>query len=377
MKKKMETKMYYEKELEAIHKSNRFRARKLSDTNLIDLASNDYLGLGGKKKLFKKAYKLLKKEGNFAPKSSLLVNGYHPIHKKFEETLCKYNGFEAGIVIGSGFLANISLIEGLVRKKDILFIDEEYHASGMLASRLVENVVTFAHNDFNDLEKKIQEAQKNSPKGRLIIAIEGVYSMGGDIAPKEFATIAERYDALLIVDEAHSSGVIGENLLGWYDYHHIKIAPNHIKMGTLGKAYGSYGAYILASEHIISFLENRAKAIIYTTAPSLFDIALGYIAFLYIIKNKTKLKKKIAKKKQIVKDILGIKCKSLILPIIIDDNKKVLKIQKELQNQSISVGAIRQPTVKKAIIRIILKLDVKNKELKNVLKHFIDKEIRS
>jgi len=369
---KMEAKMYYEKELEAIHKSNRFRSRILLDRNLIDLASNDYLGLGAKKKLFKKAYKLLKKEGNFTPKSSLLVNGYHKIHKQFEEKLCRYNGFEDGIVIGSGFLANISLIEGLVRKKDILFIDEEYHASGMLATKLVDNVITFSHNDFDDLEKKVDKLKEKNSKGRIIIAIEGVYSMGGDIAPIEFSKIAKKYDALLIVDEAHSSGVIGENLLGWYDYHNIKIEPNHIKMGTLGKAYGSYGAYILASHHIISFLENRAKAIIYTTAPSLFDIALGFVAFSYIIKNKEKLKKKIAKKKEIVTNILGIEPQSLILPIVINDNKQVIQIQKELQNKGYMVGAIRQPTVPKAIVRIILKLDVKNKELKKVLENFID-----
>lgn len=371
MKKKMETKMYYEKELEAIHKSNRFRNRKLSDINLIDLASNDYLGLGGKKKLFKKAYKLLKNEGTFAPKSSLLVNGYHKIHKKFEEKLCKYNGFEDGIVIGSGFLANISLIEGLVRKKDTLFIDEEYHASGMLASKLVDNVITFNHNNFNDLEQKIKELKEKNSKGRIIVAIEGVYSMGGDIAPKEFALVAQKYDAILIVDEAHSSGVIGDNLLGWYDYHRLEITPNHIKMGTLGKAYGSYGAYILASNHIISFLENRAKAIIYTTAPSLFDIALGFVAFSYIIKNKEKLKNKISKKKKIVENILGIACESLILPIEIDDNKKVIEIQNKLKSAGFIVGAIRQPTVKKAILRIILKLDVKNKDLEKVLKDLI------
>ena len=368
---KMEKIMYYEKELDAIKRSNRFRVRKLSNTNLIDLASNDYLGLGTKKKLFKKAYKLLQKEGNFAPKSSLLVNGYHMIHQKFEKKLCEYNHFEDGIILGSGFLANISLIEGLVRKKDILFIDEEYHASGILASKLVENVVMFNHNDFDNLEKKIQEHRVENQKGRIIIAIEGVYSMGGDIAPVEFAFVAQKYDAILVVDEAHSSGVIGENLLGWYDYHHLKIAPNYIKMGTLGKAYGSYGAYILASKHIISFLENRAKAIIYTTAPSLFDTALGFVAFSYIIKHKEKLKRKIETRKKLVKEILGIEPQSLILPIEIDDNKKVIEIQNKLKSDGFIVGAIRQPTVKKAILRIILKLDVKNKELKKVLENLV------
>ncbi len=97
--------------------------------------------------------------------------------------------------------------------------------------------------------------------------------MQGDIAPKQIFDFAQEEDALLIVDEAHSCGVIGDNLLGVFDYYNIKPRANHIKMGTLGKAYGSYGAYILASKNIIEFLLNRAKAVIYTTAPSLFDMA--------------------------------------------------------------------------------------------------------
>lgn len=350
--------MFYKKELDALRKSNRFRKRKIFDKDLLDLASNDYLGLSANKKLLKKAYKLIKKEKFISPKSSMLVNGYSNIHKRFENKLCEVNGFEDAIVVGSGFLANIALIESMVRKKDILFIDEDYHASGILATSLVQGeVVVFKHNDYKDLENKIS---KYSNK-RLVIAIEGIYSMLGDIAPKEFNEIALKYNAILIVDEAHSSGVIGDSLLGWYDYHNIKIQSNHIKMGTLGKAYGSYGAYILASKHIVSYLENRAKPIIYSTAPSLFDIALGLVSLEYIIKNKEVLKAKIKKYQKIVTDMLGIKVQSLILPIIISNNKKVIQLQKELIAKGYIVGAIRQPTVKEAIIRVILKLDISNK----------------
>ena len=265
----------YEKELETIKKSHRFRNRVVYDKNLLDLASNDYLGLAQNKKLFEKAYKRVLKNHYFSPKASMLVNGYSEIHEKFENLLCKTNGFEKGVIVGSGFLANISMIEALVRKGDTLFIDEDYHASGILASKLLEKkqVITFSHNNEKDLEEKILAC---SSKGRKIIAIEGVYSMSGNLAKKEIFEIARNFNTLLIVDEAHSSGVIGDNLLGIFDYYNIKIEKNHIKMGTLGKAYGSYGAYILASKDIIEFLQNRAKPIIYSTAPSLFDTALGY-----------------------------------------------------------------------------------------------------
>ena len=359
---------YYEKELNIIEKSNRLRKRKLFDQNLIDLASNDYLGLSTKQSLLKKTYKKLKKQKSFSPKASMLVNGYSKLHHKFEKELCRLNKFEDGIVVGSGFLANISLIESLIRKKDVLFIDEQYHASGMLATKLVQGeVVVFKHNDAEDLKQKIRELTYTP--NRIIIAIEGVYSMGGDIAPKEFNNIAATNNAILLVDEAHSSGVIGKNLLGWFDYHNIIPQQNHIKMGTLGKAYASYGAYILASHNIISFLENRAKPIIYGTAPSLFDIALAYTNLKYLQKHKQKIKKSIEENQSIVKKHLQIDVKSLIVPIEIGDNKKVIQMQEELITKGYLVGAIRQPTVSKAIIRLIIKLDIKKSDLKEVVRY--------
>lgn len=363
----------YSKELNSIKKSNRLRTRKIFDNNLLDLASNDYLGLASKKELFENAYKRVMQEQYTSPKASMLVNGYSLIHKEFEDTLKKVNGFEDAVVVGSGFLANISMIEALVRKGDVLFVDEEYHASGMLATKLLDEkqVVVFNHNDHEDLEQKINTI---SNKGRKLIAIEGVYSMQGDVAPKEIFDIADKKEAILIVDEAHSSGVLGKKLLGIFDYYNIKPQKNHIKMGTLGKAYGSYGAYILASCEIIEFLLNRAKAIIYTTAPSLFDIALGHESLKYIIKNKNELKEKISCNLQVINDILGINSNSLIIPINIADNKKVLEIQEKLKAKGYLVGAIRQPTVKSAIIRLIAKIDISKEDLVSVCN--ILKELR-
>ena len=129
---------------------------------MIDLASNDYLGLSTNKTLFENAYKTLLKENYHSPKASMLVNGYSKIHKKFEERLCQVNDFEAGVIVGSGFLANISMIEALTRKNDTLFIDEEYHASGILATKLLkpEQVIIFNHNDFEDLEKRFHKIKE-------------------------------------------------------------------------------------------------------------------------------------------------------------------------------------------------------------------------
>ena len=158
--------------------------------------------------------------------------------------------------------------------------------------------------------------------------------MSGDLCKKEFFDIAIKYNALLVIDEAHSSGVIGSKCMGIMDYYQIKPKNNFIKMGTLGKAYGSYGAYILASEEIISFLENRAKSIIYSTAISLFDIALAHQSLKYIQTNHQTIQKNLQNIQNIVKKYLGIDKQSLIFPITIDDNKKVIQIQKNLQEKA-------------------------------------------
>jgi len=354
----------YENELKALKKAGRFRERQIFDVRLSDLASNDYLGLSRDKKQFKKAVKLVGEYTVISSKASMLVNGYHPIHRIFEMAMAEQNGFEEGLVVGSGFLANMSLIEALVRKGDMLFMDEEYHASGVMAAELLgERVVTFKHNDVEDLRKKLEQ----NPAKRQIIAVEGVYSMGGDLCKKEIFDLADEFQALMIVDEAHSAGVLGKKLLGIFAYYNITINERHIKMGTLGKAYGSYGAYILASSEIITFLVNRAKPIIYSTAPSVFDTALALVNLEYIQKNAKKYRKKITKRQKMVKKLLGIECESLILPMVMPTNEHTQFIQRGLMEQGYLVGAIRQPTVKKPIMRVILNLNVPMKKIKHAL----------
>ena len=354
----------YSNEIKALKKAGRFRERKLFSDNLNDLASNDYLGLSNNKKQFKKAVKCVKKYKTLSSKASMLVNGYHPIHKQFEETMAKANGFEEGLVVGSGYLANMALIEALVRKGDMLFMDEEYHASGVMAAELLgDRVVTFNHNDVEDLKQKL----KKYPAKRQIVAVEGVYSMGGDLCSKEIFNLCDESKALMIVDEAHSAGVLGKNLLGIFEYYSMAPNERHIKMGTLGKAYGSYGAYILASSEIITFLVNRAKPIIYSTAPSVFDTALALVNFKYIQKNAKRYRQKISKRQNMVKKILGISLKSLILSMPILSNEKTQVIQKELIGEGYLVGAIRKPTVNKPIMRVILNVNVSSKKIYHVL----------
>lgn len=345
--------MYYARELESLKKSKRYRTREVVDYTILDFASNDYLGLSHNKELHNATCKTLSNMPLHSSKASLLVNGYHQIHRDFEASLCEANGFDEGVILGSGFNANIALVEALVRRGDVLFMDEKYHASGVLASNIKGvNVKFFAHNDMEELKRLLKETDAK----RKIIAVEGIYSMDGDLVHKDIFEIADEHDAILIVDEAHSSGVIGSNLTGVFDHYNIPIKPNYIKMGTLGKAYGSFGAFILASAHIIEYLINRAKPIIYATSLSLYDTLLAHNALNYMLSNRELLKSEIKKRQEIVYEELGIKIEGLIVPIFINDNKRVIEIRDELKNLGFAVGAIRQPTVERAIIRLIARV---------------------
>ncbi len=361
--------MMYSSELNAIKKSNRFRKREVCNTNLIDFASNDYLGLSEVKSLLLKTCKTMQSYGTHAPKSSQLVNGYHQIHKNFEELLCKSNGFSSALVLGSGFLANLALIESLPRKKDLLILDEEYHASGLFASKLLDATVwKFQHNNMDELEKLLNKGDFK----RVIVAVEGIYSMSGNLLDKRVFELCDKYKFLLIVDEAHSVGVVGEKLLGVFDLYDIKPNKYHIKMGTLGKALGSYGAYILCSNHISEYLQNRAKPLIYTTAPSLFDTELAKENFIYMRDNREFFAREIKKRKAIIKRYFGYDMDGLIFSYKLKLSQDVLRYREELASAGFSVGAIRPPTVEIPILRIIPRVSVGEKKFEEFCKYLVE-----
>ena len=351
----------YKKELNILKKKNRLRKRKIYK-NIIDLASNDYLCLAENKEIRQKAFKKAMLLPSHSAKASQLVNGYTEIHKEFEEYLCALNNFEDGVIVGSGFLANLALFE-LVRKKDLALIDEEYHASGIVGSKLTQGEVRFfKHNDLEDLKEKSKDYKNFN---RVFVFTEGIFSMMGDKVKKEITDYAQQIGTL-IIDEAHSVGVCGERLLGITEEYNLN-PQKTIKMGTLGKALGSYGAYILANSEIIEFLINKAKSIIYTTALNPVDVLLAHFGVEYIQNNLKQIKTKIEEKKLI------FNTSSLIKIIKAKNNKEVIQKQQELINRGILIGAIRPPTVKTPIFRIILRNCIENEEIKKVIKFLENK----
>lgn len=343
---------YYSKELSILRKSKLLRERKIYPQSLFDYASNDYLGLSSSKDLLEQAFHRLRSLPFHSPRASMAINGYHQLHQEFEHFLISYFGFQSCMLFGSGFLANLALFDTLVRKNDVIFIDELYHASGQYPARLLKDrAFFFSHNDPQDLLQKIKQTQI---KGRILIAIEGVYSMDGDVAKIDFAHIAQAYNALLIVDEAHSSGILGEGLKGYFDHHKLPILPNYIKMGTLSKAYGSYGAFVLGEKSVIDFLFSKAKGSIYTTAPSLLDIALAYENLLFIRQNTSKLQSKLQEQRKIFFSLCATEAQLAIFPFTCQD--QMMEISQILYGQHFLVGSIRRPTSNLPRLRISLNL---------------------
>jgi 8-amino-7-oxononanoate synthase len=214
----------------------------------------------------------------------------------------------------------------------------------------------FKHNDLEDLVYKLADSIHFN---RVFVAVEGVYSMRGDLVKEEILQyLSAKKKVITVIDEAHSVGVVGDKLMGVIDLYKIPTV-NTIKIGTLGKALGSYGAYILANKEIISFLENRAKGIIYSTALSNFDTMYAYFALKYIYNNLDELKKEIDKRKNLIKS------DSLIFVKECEDDIMLKSI--ELQEKGFLVGAIRPPTVKKSLFRITARISEDIEKLKEVI----------
>ncbi|GMB96654.1 pyridoxal phosphate-dependent aminotransferase family protein [Helicobacter sp. NHP22-001] len=346
----------YAFELKALERANLHRKRRLYPPGLADFASNDYLGLGGRKDLLQQAFELLQEQSTHAPKASMLVNGYHPLHQELESYLCQLLDFEACVLVGSGFLGNVALIEALVRRNDLLFMDAHYHASGQFIAKKSPNTIFFNHNDGQDLHAKLKQHQ---PKGRILIAIEGVYSMDGTIPPLEILKCAGEHNAYLVLDEAHSLGTIGTNLKGVLEHYGLKPTEKTIVLGTFSKAYGSYGAFIGASGEIIDFLCNRAKSIIYTTSLSVLDTALSLVNIQEVYKNPSSYIELLEQMRGCVVGF-GWHTPSNILTLPFASIKDLLEAQETLLEEGFICGAIRPPTVKRPLLRVGLNVQPTN-----------------
>ena len=344
--------------------------------NLIDLCSNDYFGLSRDKDVIKASYEISLSEG-LGSGSSRFITGSRPIHRLLETQLAEWLNQEKVLLFPSGFQANIAAVQGLANRNSIVIADKFIHNSllvGVKASG--SKLVRFAHNDLQDLEKKILKF--NATQKSILIIVESLYSMEGSISPlKEIAGICKKYKVELLVDEAHALGILGPEGKGLSFNLSDEIT---MITGTFGKSFGSGGAFIACNSKIGEYLIQTSGAFRYTTALSP-ALAAGALKSLQKIKINKKwgidlLSSSKNWKKEIIRNIsYPVKGDSQILSIIIGQEEKTILLQKHLEQNGFLAIAIRPPTVpvNESRIRLTIRKDLNLnllKKLTSVLKAF-------
>lgn len=358
---------FLKKELHNLKKINLHRQLRLTQSQqgpivIIDgkkvilLCSNNYLGLANHPALKKAAQKAIKEYG-CGSGASRLISGTMTLHRDLEKKIAQFKGTDRALVFNSGYHANIGVISAFFKEKDIIFSDELNHASIIDGCRLSgAKTVIYSHKDVNSLEMHLK---KNSNFRRKLIVTDGLFSMDGDIAPlPDIAFLSKKYSTITMVDDAHATGVFGKNGNGTVGHFGLSNEID-IQMGTLGKAVGSFGAYIAGNKDLIDFLVNRSRAFIYTTSLPPAILAAS-IAALDLIQSKPSLRSKLWSNVDYFKKGLGkrgfwdTKSESQIIPILIGDSKKTIIAGEYLFDRGVFVVGIRPPAVprKKERLRI-------------------------
>jgi glycine C-acetyltransferase len=327
---------------------------RVAGREVINLSSNNYLGIANHPKVIEAGIKALESYGGGSG-ASRLVSGTMRPHLELEEKLASFKGAEAALVFNSGYHANLSIITALTEREDIIFSDRLNHASIVDACILSRaKFKRYPHCDVDSLERMLKDSKGYR---RRLIVTDGVFSMDGDIAPlKDISRLAEKYGATLMVDDAHATGVLGNHGRGTLE--HLAINNSDIiQMGTLGKAVGSFGAFVAGRKVLIDYLINMARPFIYTTAlpPS---VCAASIAALDIIMEEPNLRDALWKRAGFFRGYLNnagldtMLSETQIMPVVIGNARKTLTVSNELLEEGIFVQAIRPPTVPEGTSRL-------------------------
>ena len=332
----------------------------------LNFSSNDYLGLADDPVLKEAAIKAVEKFGAGAGASRLICGSLAPFHQ-LEESLAAFKRTEAALTFSTGYATAVGTICTLMGKGNIIILDKLVHASIVDAAKLSgAKLRVFAHNDLNDLEDKLQWADINSKAGgarrkaEILIVTESIFSMDGDAAPlREIVALKEKHGAWLMVDEAHATGIIGENGRGLADKLGVS-GQIEIQMGTLGKALGASGGYICGSRALIDLLVNRARSFVFSTAPvpAAAAAAAAAIQFVQSADGESRRRLLLSRVAEFQSQIANrkLQIQGAIIPILLGDESKAVEAAAKLREQDIFVPAIRYPTVArgKARLRVTL-----------------------
>ena len=340
---------------------------KTNGKTLVDFSSNDYLGLADHPALIEGAKKAIEKWGAGA-RASRLMSGDLEIHHRLESAIAALKGKEAGLLFGSGYLANTGIIPALCGRNDVIYSDRLNHASivdGILLSRA--RFYRFRHNDLNHLEDLLKGHR--SKYRRALIVVESVYSMDGDQASvSELLELRGRYEAMLMIDEAHAIGVFGTKGEGTISQTGADAVD--VILGTFGKALGGYGAFVAVSNQMMQFLLNRARTFIFSTAlpPAIIGANLAAVKLLEEEpERRSRVCELASELRRALKEDLGLNTpsESQIVPLVVGDSRSALNLAESLRDAGFFVKAIRPPTVPEGTARIRLSVTA-NHSLKDI-----------
>lgn len=363
----------YENTLKTLKENSHFRNIKnfsgkdekyiyVNNRKLINLSSNNYLGLADNQKITEEFLDCVGKKYSFGSASARLLTGTLPVYNELEALLCNLFNKEKALLFNSGYHANVGINSSLAGKNDVIFSDKLNHASIIDGMKLSEGkFFRYPHNNMEALEKLIIRERNNY--NNAIIVSESVFSMDGDIADIEkLIELKEKYNCILVLDEAHAFGVFGQNGLGVCEDLGV-IDKIDLIMGTFGKAIGSMGAFAIGNTTLIDYLTNKARSFIFSTALPPINIAFTK----WIIENK--LPNTFEKRIKMLS--LGKKAgsESHIIPIVIGENKKTVETCDILYQNGFFTLPIRPPTVPEGTSRLRLSLttEITEKELFNAI----------
>jgi 8-amino-7-oxononanoate synthase len=361
----------YELKLAGLHRKSRLRA--LAPRQGIDFTSNDYLGLADAPRLKAAITDAIESGVPVGAGGSRLLRGNHPEHEALETEAAVFFGAERAIYFGSGFAANVALFSALPLRDDLVLYDALIHASvhdGIAAGKA--KAVAVPHNQVEAFEREINRWRQEGGKGRPWIAVESLYSMDGDRAPvAALADLAGRHGGFLVVDEAHATGVFGPGGRGLAA--ELEGRGNVVALHTCGKALGLSGALISLPAVLADYLTNRARGFIYSTAPSPLMAAAVREALRIVADEpwrRIRLEELINLASEQLRSRLGVTPGgSQILPVMIGDNARALKIATRMRDGGFDVRAIRPPTVPEgtARLRISITLNVEESQIADMV----------
>ena len=338
------------------------------------LCSNNYLGIAGHPRL-REASAAAAMEHGCSASASRLVSGNLDLYGRLESALAEFIGKEGALVFSSGYAANTGVIQSVAQSGDVILSDELNHASIVDGCRLsAADTRVFRHNDVDDLERNLEDCDAYR---RKMIVVEGVYSLDGDCAPLgKIAQLAERYECILMVDEAHAVGVLGDGGRGACELHGV---ADHVDiiMGTMGKALGSYGAFVAGADELKRFLVNKARPLIYTTGlpPAVLAASLAAIE---VVRDEPWRRREALQKAAYMRNALselGLNVgtsTTQIIPVIVGEASTAVRFAELLLEESVFVQPIRPPSVPlgKSRLRVTVNADHTYEQLDRALAAF-------